>query len=83
MKFLRSNDAEMNDPQASSVVSYTSEPFPTLLYSPKRPKPLHCSDPNCYEKSGTGCFAIYAIEYKPGFDDAVCISRLVLRMDWG
>ena len=36
MKFLRSNDAEMIDPQASSVVSYTSEPFPTLLYSHPR-----------------------------------------------
>ncbi|KIY48568.1 beta-glucan synthesis-associated protein KRE6 [Fistulina hepatica ATCC 64428] len=26
---------------------------------------------DCYELSGTGCFAIYAVEYKPGFDDAV------------
>ncbi|TFK28002.1 concanavalin A-like lectin/glucanase [Coprinopsis marcescibilis] len=25
---------------------------------------------DCYEVGGTGCFAIYAFEYKPGFDDA-------------
>jgi beta-glucanase (GH16 family) len=24
----------------------------------------------CYEMGGTGCFAIYGFEYKPGFDDA-------------
>lgn len=34
---------------------------------------FHCPDPDCYEKSGSGCFAVYAIEYKPGFDDAVRI----------
>jgi len=33
MKCLRSNDAELTDPQASSVVSYTSEPFPVLFSS--------------------------------------------------
>ncbi|KIY46300.1 glycoside hydrolase family 16 protein [Fistulina hepatica ATCC 64428] len=25
---------------------------------------------SCYEVGGTGCFSTYAIEYKPGFDDA-------------
>ncbi|TFK27263.1 concanavalin A-like lectin/glucanase [Coprinopsis marcescibilis] len=24
----------------------------------------------CYEEGGTGCYAVYAFEYKPGFDDA-------------
>ena len=33
MKYSRSNDAELTDPQASSVVSYTSEPFPILFHS--------------------------------------------------
>jgi len=28
------------------------------------------TNPDCYEKSGSGCFAVYGIEYKPGFDDA-------------
>ena len=23
-------------------------------------------DQDCYEKSGTGCFAVYGVEYKPG-----------------
>jgi beta-glucan synthesis-associated protein KRE6 len=27
------------------------------------------TNPNCYQKSGTGCFAVYGFEYKPGFDD--------------
>lgn len=31
-------------------------------------------DQNCYEAPpGTGCFSVYGIEYKPGFDDAVCL----------
>lgn len=61
--------------KASSVVSYTSE-FSPILRSPsyRRPNPFHCSDPNCYEKSGSGCFAVYGVEYKPGFDNGVCTS---------
>lgn len=30
------------------------------------------TDQNCYE-GGTGCFSVYGFEYKPGFDDAVCL----------
>lgn len=28
------------------------------------------TDQNCYEVGGTGCFSVYGIEYKAGFDDA-------------
>jgi len=28
------------------------------------------TDQNCYEVGGTGCFSVYGIEYKPGFDNA-------------
>lgn len=38
----------------------------------QRSESFHHSDPNCYEKSGTGCFTVYGIEYNPGFDDGVC-----------
>ncbi|TFK37538.1 beta-glucan synthesis-associated protein KRE6 [Crucibulum laeve] len=31
---------------------------------------LAVTNQNCYELGGTGCFATYAFEYKPGFDDA-------------
>lgn len=30
---------------------------------------LSFTNPECYELEG-GCFALYAFEYKPGFDDA-------------
>jgi len=28
------------------------------------------TDQNCYEVGGTGCFSVYGIEYRPGFDNA-------------
>lgn len=32
-------------------------------------------DQDCYQL-GTGCYSVYAVEYEPGFDDAVSISLL-------
>lgn len=58
-----------DDQQATSVVTQTGMSQPignwwlvtSLLV-----------DQNCYEAPpGTGCFSVYGIEYKPGFDDAV------------
>jgi hypothetical protein len=34
-------------------------------------------DQDCYELT-TGCFSIYGIEYKPGFDNAVSMSTSAL-----
>ncbi len=31
------------------------------------------TDPLCYEYDA-GCFSIYGFEYKPGFEDGVCVS---------
>ncbi|TFK27264.1 concanavalin A-like lectin/glucanase, partial [Coprinopsis marcescibilis] len=31
---------------------------------------LAVTNQNCYEEGGTGCFAVYAFEYRAGFDDA-------------
>ncbi|TFK27265.1 beta-glucan synthesis-associated [Coprinopsis marcescibilis] len=30
---------------------------------------LSRTNQNCYQTGGTGCFAVYGFEYKPGFDD--------------
>jgi len=31
---------------------------------------LSQTNQSCYERGGTGCFAVYGFEYKPGFDNA-------------
>lgn len=31
---------------------------------------LSTTNQDCYERGGTGCFAVYGFEYKPGFGDA-------------
>lgn len=34
---------------------------------------LSNTNQSCYERGGTGCFAVYGVEYQPGYDDAVSI----------
>jgi hypothetical protein len=36
------------------------------------------TDPSCYEQNG-GCFSVYGFEYKPGYNDAVSLSVVLLH----
>ncbi|KAH8833428.1 glycoside hydrolase family 16 protein [Flagelloscypha sp. PMI_526] len=54
----------INDPTISH-----SNPFLGLVLQ-QATSVVTKTNQNCYDQSGTGCYSVYGMEYKPGFDDA-------------
>ncbi|KAF8903274.1 beta-glucan synthesis-associated protein KRE6 [Gymnopilus junonius] len=63
--FLDPNDtATFDDPTKTSLNSYRGGRYQQTASG------LSLTNPDCYEKSASGCFALYGFEYVPGFDNA-------------
>jgi beta-glucanase (GH16 family) len=63
MKILQPDVTELN--------SYTGGAFQQAISA------ISTTNQDCYQQN-TGCYEIYGFEYKPGYDDGVCIFILFL-----
>ncbi|KAK7052326.1 beta-glucan synthesis-associated protein [Favolaschia claudopus] len=62
--FNTSDNLIIPDPSISALNSYTGGAYQQATSVVTK------TNQGCYELGGDGCFAVYAMEYKPGFDNA-------------
>jgi beta-glucanase (GH16 family) len=74
--FNTTDNLDIADPQISVLNTYTGGVYQQAS------SVVSDTNPNCYEKSGSGCFSVYGVEYQPGFDNAYLLWISDNKRSW-